>query len=433
MNKENIDSMTFRYARTFSRSNRKLGILKFVSKLKAPNLLDILYLPTSCESSISFLFSMDFFGNRPIVCDNGSGSVKAGFGGDDAPSVFSPSIIGRPRNRRAMVGIGQKDLYFGDEALARRGILRLSYPIEHGIVRDWEVMERLWEHTFEKELAVNIEEHAVLLTEPPLNPRINREKMVEIMFEAFDVPATYVAIQAVLSLYASGRTTGAVVDSGEGVTHVVPIYEGYALPHSIHRLDLAGKELTDYLTKLLAQEGYIFTSSAEREIIRDIKERLAYVAMDISKELGISRESSELERQYELPDGQVITIGASRFKCPEILFDPSMVGMESGGLHEILVRSIRRSYMDVRREMFGNVVLSGGTTLMPGLADRLAKEVSSLAPPGVRVRVIAPPERKFSVWIGGSILASLSTFEQMWITKEEYMESGSSVVHMKCF
>ncbi|XWS26570.1 hypothetical protein CRYUN_Cryun26dG0042000 [Craigia yunnanensis] len=148
-----------------------------------------------------------------------------------------------------MIGIGQKDLYFGDEAQARRGILRLSYPIKHGIVRDWEGMERLWEHTFDKELTVNIEEHPVLLTEAPLNPRINREKMVEIMFEAFDIPATYIAIQAVLSLYASGRTTGVVMDSGEGVTHVVPIYEGYALPHAIHRLDLAGKELTDYLTK----------------------------------------------------------------------------------------------------------------------------------------------------------------------------------------
>ncbi|KAK8535363.1 hypothetical protein V6N12_056884 [Hibiscus sabdariffa] len=376
---------------------------------------------------------MDFVENQPIVCDNGSGYVKAGFGADDAPCVLFPSIVGRPRIRHAMFGIGEKDMYFGDEAQARRGILRLSYPVEHGIVRDWEAMERLWEHTFDKELRVNIEEHPVLLTEPPLNPRINREKMMETMFEAFDAPATYIAIQAVLSLYATGRTTGVVMDSGEGVTHVVPIYEGYALPHAIHRLDLAGKDLTDYLTKILAQEGYIFTTSAEREIIRDIKEQLSYVAMDINKELDISGKSSELNRQYELPDGQVITIGASRFMCPEILFDPSRVGMESGGLHEILVRSIRRCDMDVRREMFGNVVLSGGTTLMSGLADRLAKEVSSSAPPGVSVRVAAPPDRKYSVWIGGSILASLSTFEQMWITKEEYMESGSSIVHMKCF
>nr|POE87185.1 actin [Quercus suber] len=155
--------------------------------------------------------------------------------------------------------------------------------------------------------------------------------------------------------------------------------------------------------------------------------------MDFEKELGMSKESSELEKLYELPDGQVITIGAGRFKCPEVLFDPSIVGMESGGVDEIVLRSIRRCDMDIRREMFGNLVLSGGTTMIPGLADRLAKELSSLAPPGVRVRVVAPPERKYSVWIGGSILASLSTFQQMWITKEDYMESGSSIVHMKCF
>lgn len=376
---------------------------------------------------------MDFLESRPIVCDNGSGLMKAGFAGDDVPCVVFPNLIGRPRNKHAMVSMGQKDMYFGDEAEARRGVLSLSYPIHHGIVRCWEGIESVWEHTFDQELRVSTEEHPVLLTEAPLNPKINREKMVEIMFEGFNIPATYIAIQAVLSLYASGRTTGIVLDSGEGVTHVVPIYEGYALPHAIHRLDLAGKDITDYLTKILAEDGYIFTSTAEKEIARDVKERISYVAMDFERELETSRKSAALDKQYELPDGQVITIGAAQFKCPEVLFDPSRVGMESGGVHEIVVRSISRCDVDIRREMFGNVVLSGGTTVIPGLAERLAKEVSSLAPPGVRVRVVAPPERKYSVWIGGSILGSLSTFQQMWISKEEYMESGSSIVHMKCF
>lgn len=377
---------------------------------------------------------MDCDESRPIICDNGSGSVKAGFAGDDAPCVVFPSVIGHPRNTQAMVGIGQKDMYFGDEAQARRGVLRLDYPVDHGIVRDWEAMERLWYHTFENELRVNVEEHPVLLTEAPLNPKINREKMVEIVFESFEVPATYIAIQAVLSLYGSGRTTGIVTDSGEGVTHVVPIYEGYALSHAVQRLDLAGKNLTEYLTKILAEEeGCLLTTSAGREIVRDIKERLTYVSMDFEKEIAKSKESSELEKQYELPDGQVIRVGAGRFTCPEVLFDPSRVGMESGGIHEIVFRAIRKCDMDVRREMYANVVLSGGTTLIPGLADRLLKELSSMAHPGVRVRVVAPPERKYSVWIGGSILASLSSFQQMWISKEEYMESGASIVHMKCF
>ncbi|KAK9275139.1 hypothetical protein L1049_022398 [Liquidambar formosana] len=329
---------------------------------------------SACEvpSYTQFIFTMSLDKNLP--------SMQAGFAGDDGPCVLFPSAIGRPRNKHAMIGIGQKEIYIGDEAQARRGVLRLSYPVDHGIVRDWEGMEKLWEHAFKKELRVTTEEHPVLLTEAPLNPKVNREKMVEIMFEAFEIPATYIAIQAVLSLYASGRTTGIVMDSGEGVTHVVPIYEGYALPHAIQRLDLAGKDLTDYLTKILAEEGNLFTTSAEREIVRDIKEQLTYVAMEFDKELATSRESSELDKQYELPDGQVITVGAGRFKCPEVLFDPSRVGMESIGIHEILLKSIRRCDMDIRSDMYGNVVLSGGTTMIPGLADRLAKELSSLAP-----------------------------------------------------
>ncbi|KAL4613827.1 hypothetical protein ACB092_07G009000 [Castanea dentata] len=206
------------------KSNRKRVMLKFMSKQKLNIILLLfqlpylylhsLYVPASHNSSLSIHFleslstrDMDFDENRPIVCDNGTGSVKAGFAGDDAPSVLFPSIIGRPRNRHAMIGTEQKAIYFGDEAQARRGILSLSCPIEHGIVRDWEAMERLWEHTFDKELRVNIEEHPILLTEAPLNPKTNREKMVEIMFKAFAIPATFIAIQAVLSLYASGRTT----------------------------------------------------------------------------------------------------------------------------------------------------------------------------------------------------------------------------------
>jgi len=362
-------------------------------------------------------------GAQSVVIDNGSGMVKAGFAGEETPRCVFPSIVGRPKNASIMQGVTQKDCYIGEEANQKRGILELNYPIAAGIVESWDDMEKVWNHTFYNELRVNPSEcTGVLLTEAPRNPKQNREKMVQIMFDTFEVQGCYVAIQAVMSLYAAGRTTGLVVDSGDGVSHTVPVYEGFSVPHAVEKMEIAGRVLSLYLQKLLIESiAESFTSSAEMEIVKAIKEDLCFVASKYDEEHSQAQNSSENDKPYTLPDKRVINIaGTVRMKCPELLFKPALNGMSCKSIHELAWQSVQASDIDIRKDLCKNMILSGGTTMYQGLPDRLKDEIVALAPAGSEIKVIAAADRKFAVWKGASTFCSLSTFAASWITKDDY-------------
>ena len=335
-----------------------------------------------------------------------------------------------------MVGVESKSEYIGDEAQKMRGVLKLTYPITSGIVSDWDLMEKVWEYCFSNELRVDPTEHKVLLTEAPMNPKANREKMTQLMFETFQVEGLYVAIQAVLSLYSNGRTTGMVCDSGDGVTHTVPVYEGYSIPHAVKKNYIAGRAITDHMVNLLTADGISEQGgvSAWRQIVRKIKEDLCFISLDPEADKTKAAESTELAKQYELPDGQTVSVNAPRFMGPEAIFHPGLIkeGDEVPGMHTMTYESIVDCDIDVRTDLYSNVILSGGTTLYEGLPDRLEKELDALCPQKNVVKIIASADRYYSVWTGGSTLCSLSTFTSQWITKEEYEENGAEIIHRKC-
>jgi len=372
---------------------------------------------------------------KPIVIDNGTGFIKAGFAGDKVPRVVSPSVIGRPIYGDCVdFRDNHKDVYVGDEAIQKRGAgLKLSYPLEHGIVSNWDELELLWKNCLENELRVDPTEHPVLLTEAPLNPKRNRELMATIMFEGFGVPACYVAVQAVLSLYATGRTTGLVLDIGDGVSHTIPVYEGYALPHAICRLNVAGRDLTKYLAKLLQQSGFPFTTTSALQTVRLIKEKFCYVSQNPAwEEKYFEQHRETLCKTYTLPDGTELVIGSEMFRCPEILFNPALLGMEAEGIDSLVYTSTQKCDIDLRRSLLTNLVVSGGTSMLPGLVDRLRTSLQSRLPPTSKLKIAAPEERKYSVFCGGATLADLEAFQSQWVTKEEWEEFGSNIIFRKC-
>ncbi|XP_014670397.1 PREDICTED: actin-related protein 2 [Priapulus caudatus] len=386
---------------------------------------------------------MDSQGRKVVVCDNGTGFVKCGYAGSNFPAHIFPSMVGRPIIRStAKVGdIEIKDLMVGEDASKLRQMLEVNYPMENGIVRNWDDMISLWNYTFsEDKLDINPRDSKILLTEPPMNPTKNREKMIEVMFETYQFAGVYVAVQAVLTLYAQGLLTGVVVDSGDGVTHVCPVYEGFSLPHLTRRLDIAGRDITRYLIKLLLLRGYAFNHSADFETVRMIKEKLCYIGYNIEQEEKLAQETTVLVESYTLPDGRVIKVGGERFEAPEVLFQPHLINVERVGIAELLFNTIQAADIDTRPEFYKHIVLSGGSTMYPGLPSRLEREIKQLylervlkgnteALSKFKIRIEDPPRRKHMVFLGGAVLADImKDKDTFWMTREEYEEKGLRVL-----
>ncbi len=363
--------------------------------------------------------------------------VSVGFAGEHAPRSVLRCMIGRVRQHGWLSLM--LDLYIGQEADRLRSVHPPHFPLTKGIVTNWYEMERVWHHAFCHELCVAPEaHHTVLMTETLMNPKANRERMTQMMLESLKVTALYVISQPVLSLYASGRTVGCVLHSGGDTTQIVPIYEGYVIPHAVVRLDIGGRDLTCYLIEMISDSSPHFTdtseSTAQHRLANEIRETVCFVPLDFDEEIKTSAETTTgLEALFELGDGGYIKVGNERFRCAEPLFQPHLVGLEMVGIADSTYQAIMKNHVDIHEDLYANIVMSGGTTMFPRLVERMSKEMTAIVPSSMKVKIVAPLNRKNSVWMGGSLMASSSVVQKSWIRKEEYDRVGPSIIHDRCF
>jgi len=399
-----------------------------------------------------------------VVIDNGTGYTKMGFAGNVEPQYIIPTVIATQEGKGTQKAAAQKkgvedlDFYIGDEALANSRTYDIFYPVRHGQIDNWTHMEYFWEHCIFKYLRCEPEDHYFLLTEPPLNAPENREFTAEIMFETFNVPGLYIAVQAVLALAASWTSknvkertlTGTVIDSGDGVTHVIPVAEGYVIGSSIKHIPLAGRDITAFVQQLMRERAEPIPPSESMEVAKRVKEQYSYVCPDIVKEFAkYDTEQAKWIRQYTGQDAvtkkpYTVDVGYERFLGPEIFFNPEIFSSDFlTPLPKVVDDTIQTCPIDVRRGLYKNIVLSGGSTMFKDFGKRLARDIKrsvdyrikrseELSGGKIRsvpldVNVISHHMQRYAVWFGGSMLASTPEFYNVCHTKQQYDEIGPSI------
>ena len=369
-----------------------------------------------------------------IIIDYGSAYTKAGFSGEEYPkSVVQTSSIPKIQINPSSQEIKKKLI---KEIVSSNNIS----IFEGGLINDWDYFENYLSYLFNNELKVNPDEYNLFLTEPPHNTKKNRAKTYEIIFETFNNKSAYISTQCVLCVFAAGKTSGMSVDFGENFIHFMPIYEGYGITNPLIQMNLGGKDLNEYLIKVLSEKGISMNLNDHNKYLTEIKEKYTYISMEYENDLQNFSKKNDSEKEYQMPDGSIIRLGSERFRCPEPLFKPNLIGRNFEGICENINKSLislelKKEDDDeekIKKELYSNIILSGGSSMFPYLPERLASEITKLS--GLNYcDVIAIPERKYSAWIGGSILSSLSIFQSLWITKDDYDEGGEQIFYNKIF
>jgi len=401
----------------------------------------------------------------PVVIDNGTGYTKMGYSGNVEPQYIIPTVLATKADEGGIQGkrdgVEDLDFFIGDDAFANSSTHQINYPIRHGLIDNWDNMERLWQRCMFEYLRCEPEDHYVLLTEPPLNPPENREFTAEIMFETFNVPGLYIAVQAVLALAASWSSssiqnrslTGTVVDSGDGVTHVIPVADGYVIGSCIKHIPLAGRTVTSYIQQLMRDRKEPIPAEDSLEVAKRVKEMYSYVCPDLAKEFA--KYDAKPEKYFKTYSGikrltgvpYTCDVGYERFLGPEVFFNPEIFSSDFfTPLPDVVDEAIVKCPIDVRRGLYKNIVLSGGTTMFKDFGKRLQRDIKknvdtrmqaniarlgglvrASPPPAVEVNVISHPMQRYAVWFGGSMLASTPEFYRVCHTKAQYDEEGPRI------
>ena len=405
---------------------------------------------------------MSHSGQSACVIDVGTGYTKMGFAGNCEPQYIIPSVIaandlktqgtGTTKASAAKTGVEDLDFHIGDAALQDkiRTTYQVYYPVKHGQVENWTLMERMWEQCIFKYLRAEPEDHYFLLTEPPLNAPENREYTAEIMFETFNVPGLYIAVQAVLALAASWTSrdvtertlTGTVIDSGDGVTHVIPVAEGYVIGSAIKHIPLAGRDITQFVQQLMREREKGIPPDQAMDVAKRVKETYSYVCPDLVKEFHkYDTNPEKWIKQYEGIEPIrkrkfKVDVGYERFLGPEIFFNPEIFSSDFlTPLPKVVDDCVQSCPIDCRRGLYKNIVLSGGSTMFKDFARRLNRDVKrsvdwriqrsfelsggKIKAKALEVNVISHNMQRYAVWFGGSMLASTPEFYKVCHTKKQ--------------